>query len=96
MKSFKNPVFLFGIVATIVIIVGMLISSPEYKTNNNVFYVGVGMLGLFWFCSMIQVAITNELQGYQKMFWLIIVISVPVLGGFVYQVMHQQKNKIVT
>jgi len=51
---------------------------------------------IFWIWIIAHVAGNDELRGYQKMFWLIIVISVPVMGGFLYLIMHQRRNRIVT
>lgn len=61
-----------------------------------VYYTGLIAGGIFWIWNIIHVSGNDELKGYQKMFWLIIVISVPVMGGFLYLIMHQRRNRIVT
>jgi predicted phosphoribosyltransferase len=36
------------------------------------------------------------MRAYQKRFWLIVVIAVPVFGGMVFYGLHQESDKIVT
>jgi len=37
-----------------------------------------------------------DLKPFQKRFWMISVIAVPVLGGLVFHVMHNEAGKITT
>jgi len=36
------------------------------------------------------------MRPYQKRFWLIVVIAVPVFGGMVFYGLHNERDKIVT
>jgi hypothetical protein len=36
------------------------------------------------------------MKPFQKRFWMIAVIAVPVLGGLVFHFMHRQPGKIVS
>ena len=96
MRNFSKPVFILGCISILVSLVGFVMHSLQHEEGMYVFYTGLAGGGIFWIWSIAHVSASNELRGYQKMFWLIIVISVPVMGGFLYLVMHQRRNKIVT
>ncbi len=96
MSNFSKPVFILGCLSILVSLVGFVMHSLQREAGMAVFYTGLAGGGIFWIWSIAHVADSNELKNYQEMFWLIIVISVPVIGGFLYLVMHQRRNKIVT
>lgn len=93
MQYFKKPIFYIVILSTICI----LLSIYDYRMVEYKYYllgIGAFLAGLAWIWPIIEVATTNTLKGFQKKFWLIVVISVPVVGGLLYYVMHNKKNKI--
>ncbi|HEY4148605.1 MAG TPA: PLDc N-terminal domain-containing protein [Chitinophagaceae bacterium] len=97
MRNFSKPVFILGCASLLVGIIGFVMTyNLQYETGRYVFGAGLAGIGIFWLWSIAQVASTDDLKNYQKMFWLIIVISVPLIGGFIYLIMHQRRNKIVT
>jgi hypothetical protein len=38
----------------------------------------------------------NDMKPFQKRFWMIAVIAVPVFGAMVFYGLHQERGKIVT
>ena len=96
MKNLSKPVFILGCLSILVSLVGFVMHSLQHESGMTVFYIGLAGGAIFWIWNIADVAGSEELKNFQKMFWLIIVISVPVLGGFIYQIMHQRRNKIVT
>jgi len=89
----KAPLWL-GIVSHLVLFLGLALKSTEYKYSNYIIFGSFFLGAIYWIWSIIGVAGTNDLKRYQKSFWLIIVIAVPMFGGLIYQIAHQQKNKI--
>jgi hypothetical protein len=59
-------------------------------------YAGFLLAGIFWIWAILDVVNAHDLRSFQKMFWLIITVSVPVMGGLLFYIMHQRRNKIVT
>ena len=96
MKNLSKPVFILGCISILVSLVGFVMYTSQNAAGMYVFYTGLAGGAVFWIWNIAAVASSDELRSFQKMFWLIIVISVPVLGGFIYQIMHQSSNKIVT
>jgi len=96
MKNLSKPIFVFGCISILISLVGFFMLRAQNPAAMYVYYTGLAAGAIFWIWNIIHVSGNDELKGYQKMFWLIIVISVPVMGGFLYLIMHQQRNRIVT
>jgi hypothetical protein len=89
----KAPLSL-GIISFLVLFLGLALKSVEYKYSNYFIFGSFLLGGIFWIWSIISLAATNNLKPYQKTFWLIIVIAVPLFGGLIYQIVQQRRNKI--
>lgn len=92
-NSGKAPLWL-GIISLVVLFLGIGLKSFEYQYANYIIFGSFFLGAIYWIWSIIGVSTTNDLKKYQKSFWLIIVIAVPMLGGLIYQIAHQRKNKI--
>lgn len=96
MKNLKKPAFLLGMIAAILLLLGLVLKTYNDSNGNIVLYAGIVLGGIFWIWAISEVIATNDLKPFQKRFWIIIVLSVPIVGGLLYHILHQQKNKIVT
>jgi hypothetical protein len=96
MKNLKKPAFLLGMIAAILLFLGLVLKTYNDSNGNIVLYTGIVLGGIFWIWAISEVIATNDLKPFQKRFWIIIVLSVPIVGGLLYHILHQQKNKIVT
>lgn len=95
MKNMTHPAFILAIVGTVLIVAG-LITMAHMELGLWFLYLGALLVGIFSIWSIIDIIAANHLRVYQKIFWLIIVISVPVMGGLIYYLMHQERNRIVS
>lgn len=95
MKNLNRPGFILAIVGTALIFIGLM-ALGRYDLGEYILYAGCLLVGIVWVWSIWDVIVADDLKYYQKMFWLIITISVPVMGGVLFYVMHQRRNKIVT
>ena len=50
---------------------------------------------IYWIWTIIEVssAGNDELKKYQKSFWLILVIAIPMFGALLYHLVHQRQKK---
>lgn len=94
MKHTSHPAFILAMIGTALILVG-LVAMPHIELGIYLMYAGFLIAGIFWLWAIWDVVVTNDLRPYQKMFWLIITISAPVMGGLLYYSMHQRRNRIV-
>jgi uncharacterized membrane protein len=98
MKHLKKPSIIFGIISHIVFVIALFLMANNYPYSIWVMYAGLAMGGVYWILTVIEVANagTDELKKYQKSFWLILVICIPMFGALLYHSTHQRKRKIAT
>jgi hypothetical protein len=96
MKNLKKPAFILGIIGALLLFIGLAMKTYNDPNGNLVLYAGIVLGGIFWIWAISEVIATDTLKPFQKRFWIIIVLSVPVVGGLLYHILHQQRNKIVT
>lgn len=95
MRNSLKPAFILGIVSHLVLFLGIAMKSFEHELSNYVIFSSFILGGIFWIWSIILVVNDPNLQKYQKSFWAILVVSVPMFGGLIYQIMQQRKNRTV-
>lgn len=96
MKNLSRTGFIIGIIGTILIFAGLSMMQKEMPAGEYIMYFGLIVAGIVWVWSVWDVIFAHDMKGFQKMFWLIITVSVPVMGGLLFYLMHQKKGKIVT
>jgi 4-hydroxybenzoate polyprenyltransferase len=95
MKSLKKPQFILGLVSHVVFLIAILLMANNYPSGQWLMYAGLILGAIYWIWSIIEVSGTDDLKRYQKTFWLILVISIPMFGALLYHILHQSRNKIV-
>jgi hypothetical protein len=96
MKNVRRPSLIFGLIVTAVFFIGFFMFASETRNGEYVLYAGLVLGAIYWIWSIIEVTGADDLKKYQKTFWLIIVVAVPFFGAFIYNIMHQSRNKIAT
>lgn len=96
MKNLRHPNFILAIVSAIVLFLGIGFSANGYQKGDYVLVAGTLLAGAHWIWAIIDVISRHDMRPYQKRFWLIVVIAVPVFGAMVFYGLHQEGNKIVT
>ena len=79
-------------------LVGIILRANGNQGGDYVLGAGALLAGIHWIWAIIDVINRDgtDLKAFQKRFWLIVVITVPVLGAMVFYGLHQEKGKIVT
>jgi hypothetical protein len=96
MKNSKKPSLLTFLIGTILSFLGIGMKSYGYRASDYFLYAGVALFGIFWIWSIGMVIGAVDLKPFQKRFWLIAVVAVPVLGGLLFHFMHNRPGRIVT
>jgi hypothetical protein len=98
MKNAKHPNFILAIVSIIILLIGIGLRSNGYQSGDYIIFGGVALGAIHYIWSIIDVIgrDRDDLRGFQKRFWLILVIAVPAFGSLLFYIMHQQRDKIVT
>lgn len=94
MQTLRKPAFLFGMLALLVFFIGLALKTREFEYSSYIMYSSFVLGGIFWMWSIIDVIGADHLKRFQKSFWLILVVAVPMFGGLLYFIMHNQKNTI--
>lgn len=96
MKNLRHPNFILAIVSFIVLLIGIGMRSSGYQAGDYVLGAGTVLAGIHWIWAIVDVIGRHDLKPFQKRFWLIVVIAVPVFGAMVFYGLHQERGKIVT
>lgn len=96
MRNLKKPSFIFGLSSHIVFVIALFLMANQYPHATWVMYGGLVMGAIYWIWTIIEVssAGNDELKKYQKSFWLILVIAIPMFGALLYHIVHQRRRKI--
>lgn len=96
MRNVRKPSLIFGLITTMVFFIGFFLKASENRQlGEYAFYAGLGLGGIYWVWSIIEVIGADDLKRYQKTFWLIIVVAIPFFGALLYNILHQTRNKMV-
>jgi hypothetical protein len=96
MKNLRHPNFILSIISAIVLFIGIGLRGSGYPGGDIVIIAGAALAGIHWIWAIIDVISRGDMKPFQKRFWLIVVIAVPVFGAMVFYGLHQEKDKIVT
>jgi hypothetical protein len=96
MKNLRHPNFILAIVSAIVLFIGIGMRASGYQGGDYVVGAGAILAGIHWIWAIVDVIGRSDMKPFQKRFWLIVVIAVPVFGAMVFYGMHQESGKITT
>ena len=96
MKNLRHPNFILAILSAIVLFLGIGFRANGYAAGDYILGAGALLAGIHWIWAIVDVISRHDMKAYQKRFWLIAVVAVPVFGAMVFYGLHQEKDKIVT
>jgi hypothetical protein len=96
MKNLKKPSFILGLLSHVVFLAALLLMANNNPYGTWVMYAGLALGAIYWIWTIIEVSSAGqeELKKYQKSFWLILVVAIPMFGALLYHIAHQQRRKI--
>jgi len=92
----KRASFTTFIIGTLLVFIGIGMKTYGTNAGSIILYIGFALMGVFWIWSIINVLTAPDMRPFQKRFWMIAVIAVPVLGGLVFHFMHRKAGKIIS
>ena len=96
MTNSKKPTLLTFLIGVILVFIGIGMKSYGYRAGDYMIYAGFALFGIFWIWSIAKVIGAPDLKPFQKRFWMIAVIAVPVLGGLLFHFLHNRPGRITT
>ena len=92
----SKPSIILFIIGILVLFAGIGLWYFGNAAGDYLIGTGIAAMGIFWIWSIILVLTAPDLKPFQKRFWMIAVIAVPVLGGLLFHVMHGKPGRITT
>src|SRR5215216_4418984 len=96
MKNAMHPNFFFGIITSILVLVGIGLKANGYREGDYVLIGSTILGGIHWIWGVIDLTGRDDMKPFQKRFWLILVVAVPALGALLFYMLHQKRDKITT
>jgi len=96
MKNTKHPAFIIGLVSLLTFMIGAGVKSAGHRLGDWIIIAGVVLGAIHWIWSIIDLSGRQDMKPFQKRFWLIIVVAVPMLGAMIFYIMHQKANRLTT
>ncbi len=86
--------FLFAIATLVLIAASFILQTPAEGLNNDLLMIAFYFAIAYWLLTVIMVASSHKLKPAQKKFWLIVLISLPFIGGLLYQLLQLYIKKL--
>jgi uncharacterized membrane protein HdeD (DUF308 family) len=96
MKNMRHPNFILAVISLIMLMIGVSFKVNGYKSGDYIIIVSVVMGAIHWIWGVIDVIGRKDMKPFQKRFWLIAVIAAPAIGGLIFYIMHQERNRLTT
>jgi len=96
MKNLRHPNFILAIVSAVLLMIGVGFRANGFAAGDYILASGALLAGVHWIWAIVDVIKRHDLRPFQKRFWLIAVIAVPVFGAMLFYALHQESGKIVT
>lgn len=86
MKLFLNILILLA--ASLIFTIGLFI-RPRNETAKNFFLVTGAVIGfIFYLKTFLQVIRSHSLSQQRKIFWMVVIICVPIAGNLLYLIIQ--------
>jgi len=96
MRNTRRAHFITFLIGTLLIFIGIGTTSYGNRIGDYLIYIGFGLYGIFWIWSIFILVNAPDLKPFQKRFWLIAMVTVPVLAGLLFHFLHNKPGKITT
>jgi hypothetical protein len=84
LKRTHHPNFILGIASLILMIVGVVVTYNGFRAGDYILIGSVAMGAIHWIWSIIDVINHQPNKSQSKVFWIILVVIIPPVGGLLY------------
>ena len=89
-KNITHPGFYIGLLSFILFVLGVVLRGNGYVKGDVVILSALVLGAVHWVWSIINVIKGYDLNPESKIFWLILVMLVPPVGGMLYYMMRRK------
>lgn len=89
-KNTRHPNFIIGLLSFLLFLLGIVLKANSYSLGNILLVSAIGLGAIHWIWSIIDVSTGYDLQANSKIFWLILVVLIPPVGGMLFYSMKRK------
>ncbi len=90
----SHPSFIIGATSFLLLILGVVFKGNGFRIGNYVILSGIILGGIHWLWSSIDVFTNKNMNSESRMFWMILVMLIPPVGGMVYYMMRSKNIRL--
>ena len=83
-KRTHHPNFILGLSSMLILLIGIVLRYNGFYAGNYIMMGAVAMGAIHWIWSIIDVLAHQSFKSQSKVFWIILVIVIPPVGGLLY------------
>ena len=89
MNRKTHPNFVLGLVSLLLLFMGLGFKANGYNLGDYIWYASIALSAIHWIWAIIDV-FSHQTSGSQsRVFWIILVVALPVVGGLLYYIMSK-------
>jgi hypothetical protein len=89
-KNIRHPNFIIGLLSFFLFLLGVVLRGNDYVKGNMVILSAIILGAVHWIWSIVNVVTGYDLKPGSKVFWLIVVMLIPPVGGMLYYMMERK------
>lgn len=93
-KNISHPSFLIGAFSFLLLISGVAFRKYDFPIGDYVILSGLMLGAVHWIWSTIDVLTNKELNPESRMFWMLLVLLIPPVGGMIYYTMLSKNVRL--
>lgn len=83
-KRTHHPNFILGLASMLILLIGIVLKYNAFAAGDYIMMGAVAMGAIHWVWSIIDVLAHQSVKSQSKVFWIILVIVIPPVGGLLY------------
>jgi hypothetical protein len=89
-KNVYHPSFLVGAASFLMLFIGIGLKVNNIETGNEVLIASIALGAIHWVWSIIDVSHLSRANDDSRIFWLIVVMLIPPIGGMLFYLMKRK------
>lgn len=90
-----HPSFIIGATSFLLLILGVVFKGGyNFDSGDYLILAGLVLGAVHWVWSSVDVFTNKELEPQSRMFWMILVLLIPPVGGMVYYMMKSKNVRM--
>lgn len=89
MNRKTHPNFVLGLLSLLLLFLGLGFKANGYSLGDYIWIASIALSAIHWIWAIIDVFSHQTAGSQSRVFWIILVVALPVVGGLLYYVMSK-------